>query len=171
MLLKRSHRYLKCCVFQTTAAKFAKSTLSRTTLTIFFMLVHITTPYYSLITVCRKLFLKLYFYRPQRSCEGYVFTPVCLSAGGGGICRSACWDTTPLPPGAVTPRAGIPQEQAPPSRHPPPQQTATVADGTHPTGMHSCYFYISTHMWSKAMKYNVPYCVISCQDFGRLIDV
>ena len=23
--------------------------------------------------------------------------------------------------------------------HPPPQQTATAADGTHPTGMHSCY--------------------------------
>ena len=22
---------------------------------------------------------------------------------------------------------------------PPPQQTANVADGTHPTGMHSCY--------------------------------
>ena len=24
------------------------------------------------------------------------------------------------------------------SRHPPPQQMATAADGTHPTGMHSC---------------------------------
>ena len=24
-----------------------------------------------------------------------------------------------------------------------PQQTATVANGTHPTGMHSCYFYFS----------------------------
>ena len=24
-------------------------------------------------------------YRPQRSCEGYVFTGVCLSKGGGGI--------------------------------------------------------------------------------------
>ena len=36
-----------------------------------------------------------------------------------------------------------PPEQAPPwSRHPPgpdtPSQTATAADGTHPTGMHSC---------------------------------
>ena len=29
--------------------------------------------------------------------------------------------------------------------HPPsPQQTATVADGTHPTGMHSCYIISST---------------------------
>ena len=32
-------------------------------------------------------------YRPQRSCEGYVFTPVCLSTGG--VCLSACSDTTP----------------------------------------------------------------------------
>ena len=73
------------------------------------------------------------FYRPQRSCEGYVFTPVCLSTVGGclfpgfvcfqwgfvlprgGVCLSACWDTTPSP-----------------------QQMATAADGTHPTGKHSC---------------------------------
>ena len=107
MLLKRSHRYLKCCVFQTTAAKFAKSTLSRTTLTIFFMLVHITTPYYSLITVCRKLFLKLYFYRPQRSCEGYVFTPVCLSTGGD------------LPQCMLGYHPPPPRSSHPPSRHPP----------------------------------------------------
>ena len=44
---------------------------------------------------------------------------------------------------------GTPRDQAPPprTRHPPSpgtrhplprQQTATVADGTHPTGMHSC---------------------------------
>ena len=63
-------------------------------------------------------------YRPQRSCEGYVFTPVCQSfcSRGGGVCVSACWDTTP-------------RDQAPSeTRHPPPspwQQTATVADGTH----------------------------------------
>ena len=123
--------------------------------------------------------------------EGYVFTGVCLSTGGG-VCLSVCWDTTP--PGADTPLgADIPLEQTspwnrhsraytpprsrhPPSRHPPgsrhpqnrhppgadnpqplweqtpparhpPEQTphppphgemATAADGTHPTGMHSC---------------------------------
>ena len=54
---------------------------------------------------------------------------------------------------SVCPQGGLPQcilgyhppEQAPPSRsrpplrsRPPPQQTATIADGTHPTGMHSC---------------------------------
>ena len=33
-------------------------------------------------------------------------------------------------------------------RHPPPQQTATAADGTHPTGMHSCLqlFFLSGHI-------------------------
>ena len=107
------------------------------------------------------------FYRPQRSCEGYVFTPVCQSfCSRGGVCLSACWDTTP--PRTRHPRCRHPPEQTPPrtrhpprSRHPPgtrhhhpgagtpqrtplgpgtPQQMATVADGTHPTGMHSCFF-------------------------------
>ena len=48
------------------------------------------------------------FYRPQRSCEGYVFTGVCLSTGGWGICLSACWDTTPREQTPPT------QEQTPP---------------------------------------------------------
>ena len=79
------------------------------------------------------------YYHPQRSCEGYVFTPVCLSTGG--VCLSACWDTTTPqeqtpprsrhPPEAGTPRsrhpprAGTPREQTPPppgSRHPPPSR-------------------------------------------------
>ena len=51
------------------------------------------------------------YYRPQRSCEGYVFTPVCLST-----------------------RGGLPQCML---GYHIPQQTATVADGTHPTGVHS----------------------------------
>ena len=76
-------------------------------------------------------------YRPQRSCEGYVFTPVCHSVHMGGVCLSACWDTTP-PPG-VSPRSRHPPPGADPSWAGTPQQTATVADGTHPTGMHSCW--------------------------------
>ena len=67
-------------------------------------------------------------YRPQRSCgQGNVFTGVCDSVHRGGVCLSACWDTT-------TPRsrhplgAGTPLEQTPPgSRHTPwsrpPKQT------------------------------------------------
>ena len=40
------------------------------------------------------------------------------------------------------PQGGRASPGAPPwirqCRHPPPQQTATAAGGTHPTGMHSC---------------------------------
>ena len=51
--------------------------------------------------------------------QGYVFTGVCDSVHGGGVCLSACWDTTPLGPehaGRYGQRAGF----------------------THPTGMQSC---------------------------------
>ena len=41
-----------------------------------------------------------------------------------------------IPPGETPPVGRHPPH---PGRHPPPQQTATAADGgTHPTGMHSC---------------------------------
>ena len=62
----------------------------------------------------------------------FVHLSVILFTGGRrGVCLSACWDTTP-------------QDQAPRSRRPPPgadhpRKTAAAADGTHPTGMHSCY--------------------------------
>ena len=62
-----------------------------------------------------------------------MFLHLSICPRGGGVCLNACWDTTP-------------REQAPhQSRYPPragtPGQTATVADGTHPTGIHS-YFLI-----------------------------
>ena len=145
----------------------------------------------------RLLGLWISFYRPQRSCEGYVFTGMCLSTRRGVSVLSACWDITPpeqtpqeqtlpwsrhtpprsrhppwsrhppeqTPPTTPLPRSRHPPEQThtpleqtpsweqtpPPSgadttrnRHPrkqtpPPRETATAADGTHPTGMHSCY--------------------------------
>ena len=35
-------------------------------------------------------------YPPQRSCgQGNIFAPVCHSVHRGGVCLSACWDTTP----------------------------------------------------------------------------
>ena len=78
-------------------------------------------------------------YRPQRSCEGYVFTGVCLSTGGvcsrgvsgpGGrlLLGGLLW-------GVWSSGDGIP---ACTEADPPPEETATAADGTHPTGMHSC---------------------------------
>ena len=67
-----------------------------------------------------------FYYRPQRSCEGYVFTPVSHSVHRG-VCLSACWipppDQGPLPPGpGPTPGpgtplgAGTPPDQAPPEQ-------------------------------------------------------
>ena len=81
--------------------------------------------------VCNWFGPSLNNYRPQRSCEGYVFTPVYQSfCSRGGFCLSACWLTTPLwsrsprsrhppgsrhRPGAGTPLGpGTPQEKAPP---------------------------------------------------------
>ena len=72
-------------------------------------------------------------YRPQTKLrKGNVFT---------SVCQEFCPER-----GSASVHAGIhtPSGQAPPSRAgtPPggrsPHQTATVADGTHPTGMHSC---------------------------------
>ena len=62
-----------------------------------------------------------------------MFLQTCVCSHGGGVCLSACWDTTP--PGKDTPWSRHPSR----SRHPP-GETATAADGTHPTGMHSCYY-------------------------------
>ena len=53
------------------------------------------------------------YYRPQRSCgQGNIFAPVCHSVHRGGVCLSACWDTTPPPPLEQTP--------PPPRSRPPP---------------------------------------------------
>ena len=103
------------------------------------------------------------YYRPQRSCEGYVFTHVCLSTGGSASVHAGIPPSHP-PWSRHTPWSRHPQSRhpspwsrAPQTRHLPqtryvpgadtppaagtpplPEQTATVADGTHTTGMHSC---------------------------------
>ena len=75
------------------------------------------------------------FYRPQTKLrKGNVFTPVCqLFCSRGEVSASV---HAGIPPWAGTPPLG---------RHPP-VQTATAADGTHPTGMHSCsdFFFVRT---------------------------
>ena len=60
----------------------------------------------------------LIYYRPQRCCEGYVFTPVCHSVHGGGLPQCML--------GYHPPEQTPPQDQPPPgsrqppgSRHPP----------------------------------------------------
>ena len=58
-------------------------------------------------------------YRPQQKLrKGYVFTCVCLSTGGIMRGRGHAWREF----GGVCVTG----------------ETATAADGTHPTGMHSC---------------------------------
>ena len=120
------------------------------------------------------------FYRPQRSCEGYVFTRVSDSlfhGGGGGVCypsihcrwypsmpysgvvcsQGGVYSWGVLLPGGLLPwgllregacssgecllQWGVPALGGVPARgvwRPPQKQTATVANSTHPTGMHSC---------------------------------
>ena len=71
---------------------------------------------------CQKnIILDGYYYRPQRSCEGYVFTPVCLSTGGV--------------PGQVPPRTRYtPQDQEhPPDQVHPPGTRYPPGPGTPPT--------------------------------------
>ena len=84
--------------------------------------------------------------RPQRSC-GKVMFFTCLSfCSQGGVCLSEYWDT---PPGQVHPLGQVqpPDRYIPLSRYTPWQvfwqvhspTTVTAVDGTHPTGMLSCY--------------------------------
>ena len=99
-------------------------------------------------------------YRPQTKLrKGNVFTSVCQEFSPQGGCLP---DTHPSPgrylldrrpqaetPGQ-TPLGRHPHGQTPQTgrhppfrgRHPSHQQTATAADGMHPTGMHSCVFLI-----------------------------
>ena len=87
--------------------------------------------------------------------QGNVFTGFCDSVHrGGGVCLSACWDASPPrdqrpprpgrhPPGPGRPpwtrQTPLGADTHPLSRHPPPLKAATAVDGTHPTGMHSCF--------------------------------
>ena len=65
----------------------------------------------------------LYFYRPQRSCGKVMFLQLSFCPRGR-VCQTPPRQTPPL-------------VDTPPDRHPQPE-TATAADDTHPTGMHSC---------------------------------
>ena len=76
--------------------------------------------------------------------KGNVFMPACLSfCSQGGVYPSMYWGR--WPPGQ-TPPADTPLPSACWNTHPCPVHagihplpTATAADGTHPTGMHTCF--------------------------------
>ena len=88
---------------------------------------------------------------------GYVFTPVCHSVHRGGVSQHAMGQTPPSP-GRQTPqeetRKTPPGRQTPPQEDPPEavhaRRYGQQASGTHPTGMHTC-FYIKW-MWSNTNK-------------------
>ena len=76
-------------------------------------------------------------------CEGYVFTGMCLSTGGGA---ASVHVGIPHPGPGIPRTRRTPQEQValrnrPSQTRHPPQQTATAADDMHSTGMHSCLLY------------------------------
>ena len=67
------------------------------------------------VTEIRTVFI--FYYRPQRNCEGYIFTPVCHSVHGGGGGSASVHAGIPPPGAGPQP----PWEQTPPppgSRHP-----------------------------------------------------
>ena len=68
------------------------------------------------------------YYRPQRSCEGYVFTRVCLSTGGGVPDKVHPPDQVHPPGPGTTPRPGTP-----PKPGTPPDQVHLPGPGT-PSG-------------------------------------
>ena len=87
-----------------------------------------------------RILLECFFVhcRPQRSCEGYVFTGVCLSTGGGE-CLTRC---TPPGPGAPLGPGVPPWDQVHPldQVHPPDQvqplrtRYTPLQDQVHPLG-------------------------------------
>ena len=103
---------------------------------------------YIIVTVRKRSLRRLCFYTCLSFCSQQGVSRPRSGGGDGGVCSGGCPG-----PGGVCPRGcpgpGGVQAQAwgvYPSMHwgRPPQQTATAADGTHPTGMHSCwrnYFY------------------------------
>ena len=67
----------------------------------------------------------------------------CLLPGGCLLQGGACSWGVPAPGGVYSWGCLLPGGlPAPSGGRPPDHQTATVADGTHPTGMHSCYYHV-----------------------------
>ena len=99
-----------------------------------------------------SVYLLIFFnYRPQRSWGKVIFSQACVILSTGGVCLSACWDTTPpgadipleqTPPGADIPKTRHPPDQAPPRPGTPLSaehagRYGQRAGGMHPTGMQS----------------------------------
>ena len=82
-------------------------------------------------------------------------TPPPVRHQRGGVCLSACWDTPP--------------RQTPPWADTPPPPAVNAADGTHPTGMHSCevlFSLASFFLFHKFSNYKLMYFLLVTTDFN-----
>ena len=90
-------------------------------------------------------------------CSIMRFLPSASKLRQGNIFRSVCQEFCPHGGGCL-PQCML--GYTPLGRHPPPQQTATAADGKHPTGMHSCFTVCSGE---KNLKYVTgSQCILKC---------
>ena len=82
-----------------------------------YQMIQLAIQYDTTLISIHKMKLSLHYnYRPQRICEGYVSTPVCLSTGGSASVHAGI----PLPRADTPPlRAGI---TPPPGADPPPRR-------------------------------------------------
>ena len=73
------------------------------------------------------------FYRPQRSCEGYVFTPVSHFVLRGEYPQAGIPPRTRYPPAGTLPwQVHLPWAGTPPGQVHPPGQVRPPGPGTHP---------------------------------------
>ena len=131
-----------------------------------YCLINVTQFWYQEIRDVESNYFLLQFITVCNEVAKVMFLHVSVILFTVGVRLSACWDpprTTHTPPGPGTPPPPSrhpqgadtsPQEQTSPEQTIPlgadtptpilpgadtPPETATVADGTHPTGMHSCF--------------------------------
>ena len=75
----------------------------------------------SIITARKRSLRRLCFYQPQRSWAKVMLLQASVILSTGGVCLSACWDTTPPPPLEGThPPGSRPHGRTHPTRADPP---------------------------------------------------
>ena len=74
----------------------------------------------------------IHHYRPQRSWAKVMFLQASVILSTGGVCLSACWDTTPPDRTKPSWARPLPRADTPSTRHPPPGPDQTLRDQTTP---------------------------------------
>ena len=119
--------------------------------------------------LCNHVFLLPSATKLQRLC---FYRRLSVHRGGGGVCLSACWDTTPPradllgadtpleqtpPPGADTPQSRQPPRADPPEQTPPRTKYTPGTKYTPPKYGHCCGRYAS--YWN-AFLFRINMCVL-----------